>query len=361
MTHNYSFAIIIDGVDIYMQKKKILYLDILRIFASIAVITIHVAAQNWNAFEVNTFEWGAFNFFNSMSRWAVPVFCMISGALFLDCDRKVKIKKLYTKNILRMVISFLVWSVFYLFLVHDVEAMSLTEIIKTVCLGNYHMWYIFLIIGFYAIVPILRKISATKESTLYFIIISIIVTFLIPTLLLVPQLSWAKKAVSQAFLNITLGYTPYFFMGHYIVKYDLKKKTKGIIYALGLLSLIIIPAGTLVMSQVDDKFFGKFYEYNSLTVLMQSLFIFLIVKEMFEDKNFSRGTAGVISSLSKDTFGVYMIHVFSIIFIERFFQFESVTINPYIAIPVIVVGAYLISEVISFILNRIPIIKNYLV
>ena len=344
-----------------MQKKKILYLDILRILASLAVIAIHVAAQNWNGFKVSTFEWGAFNFFNSLSRWAVPVFCMISGALFLDCDRKVKVKKLYTKNILRMAISFLVWSIFYLFLIHDFQAMTIKEIIKTVALGNYHMWYIFLIIGFYAIVPILRKISATKESTLYFILVSIVVTFIIPAILLIPQLSWTKTAVNKAFLNLTLGYTPYFFLGHYIVKYGIKRKTKALIYTAGILSTALIPLGTLVVSQMKGKFYGVFYEYDSLTVLAQSLFVFLLFKDMLEDKKFSRGTERFISSLSRDTFGVYMVHVFSIIFIERVFQFESVTINPYIAIPVIVIGSYLISEIISFILNRIPVIKNYIV
>lgn len=355
-----AFAIIKNGVDT-MQKKKIIYLDILRILASIAVITIHVAAQNWNVFAVNTFEWGSFNFFNSMSRWAVPVFCMISGALFLDCDRKVKIQKLYSKNIVRMAISFLVWSVFYLFLIHDVKTMSITEIIKTVCLGNYHMWYIFLIIGFYILVPILRKISSTKESTLYFILVGIVVTFVIPTLLLIPQLSWAKKALNQAFLNLPLGYTPYFFIGHYLVKYGITKKTKTLIYTAGIISAVLIPVGTLVLSQESGKFYGEFYAYDSLTGLAQATFVFLLFKDMFEDKTFSKRTEKFISSLSKDTFGVYMVHVFSIMFIENVLHFESFTINPYIAIPVIVVGSYVISEIISFILNRIPVIKNYIV
>lgn len=352
---------IINAELIRMQKKKILYLDILRIIASLAVIAIHVAAQNWNSYTVDTFEWGAFNFFNSMSRWAVPVFCMISGALFLDCDRNVKIKKLYSKNILRMVISFTVWSVFYLFLIYDVKTLSITEIIKTVCTGNYHMWYIFLIIGFYALVPVLRKISATKESSLYFIIISIIVTFIIPAITLLPKLGWTSAIISKAFLNLTLGYTPYFFMGHYIVKYDIKKKFKNLIYLLGIMSAVLIPAGTLVVSQLKGKFYGEFYSYDSLTVLFQSLFVFVLVKDIFEGKSFSKGTEKVISSLSKDTFGVYMVHVFSIIFIERMFRFESVTINPYIAIPVIVIGSYIISEIISFILNRIPIVNKYIV
>ena len=344
-----------------MQKRKIIYLDILRILASIAVIAIHVAAQNWKYFTVDTYEWGAFNFYNSLSRWAVPIFCMISGALFLDCDRKVITKNLYTKNILRMGISFLVWSTFYLFVIHNVETMKLTQIIKTISLGCYHMWYIFLIIGFYAIVPILRKISASKETTQYFIFISLVVTFLIPTLTLIPELTWTKTAVNKAFLNLTLGYTPYFFIGHYIVKYGLGKKLKRLIYVLGPISFGAVAIGTLVLSQIKGKYYGILYEYDSFTVLFQSLFVFVLVKDMFESKKLSRGTTDVISSLSKDTFGVYMLHVFVIIAIERVLEFDSVTINPYVGIPIIVATTYLLSEVLSFILNRIPVIKKYIV
>ncbi len=344
-----------------MRKRKIIYLDILRILASIAVIAIHVAAQNWKYFSVDTYEWGAFNFYNSLSRWAVPVFCMISGALFLDCDRDVKIKNLYSKNILRMGISFLVWSTFYLFVIHNVETMKLTEIIKTIASGCYHMWYIFLIIGFYAIVPILRKISSSPGTTRYFIFISVIVTFLIPTLTLIPELSWTKAIVSKSFLNLTLGYTPYFFIGYYIVKYDISKKIKRLIYVLGPLSFLAIMVGSLALSQPKDKFFGSLYEYNSFTVLFQSLFVFVVIKDMFENRRYSRGTEEIISSLSKDTFGVYMLHVFFIILIEKVLDFDSVTINPYIGIPIIIATTYLLSEVASFILNRIPIIKKYIV
>ena len=56
-----------------------------------------------------------------------------------------------------------------------------------------------------------------------------------------------------------------------------------------------------------------------------------------------------------------MLHVFFIILIEKILDFDSVTINPYIGIPIIIATTYLLSEVASFILNRIPIIKKYIV
>ena len=75
-------------MDVTTQTKtngRILYFDFLRVFATLAVMIIHVASQNWwYGTSVPSFEWQTFNFFNSIVRWGVPIFGMISGALFLN-------------------------------------------------------------------------------------------------------------------------------------------------------------------------------------------------------------------------------------------------------------------------------------
>lgn len=95
------------------NNKHIIYLDILRIISTIAVIIIHISAQNWYNTSVSSFEWNVFNIFDSMFRWPVPIFVMISGTLFLDTNKIIDIKKLYQKNILRIITAFLFWSAVY--------------------------------------------------------------------------------------------------------------------------------------------------------------------------------------------------------------------------------------------------------
>lgn len=67
-------------------------------------MVLHISAQNWRVTDVISFEWNVFNFYDSIVRWAVPVFVMISGALFLS--REYSIKKIYGKNILRILVAF---------------------------------------------------------------------------------------------------------------------------------------------------------------------------------------------------------------------------------------------------------------
>ena len=95
------------------DQNRAYYLDVLRIIATLAVVTLHVSAQNWDTVDIHSFAWHVFNFFDSLVRWAVPVFIMISGAVFLDNDRPLSIRKLYRKNVLRLVIVYFVWATVY--------------------------------------------------------------------------------------------------------------------------------------------------------------------------------------------------------------------------------------------------------
>ncbi len=92
-----------------MERK--IYCDYLRLLATFAVIILHVSASNWYSANVNSIEWQSFNFYDSIVRWCVPIFVMISGSLFLNKD--ISLKTIYNKYIPRMIIAFFTWSIFY--------------------------------------------------------------------------------------------------------------------------------------------------------------------------------------------------------------------------------------------------------
>lgn len=75
--------------------KHIVYFDYLRITAIIAIVVLHSASQNWYAADITSPTWNAFNIYDSLMRWGVPVFVMISGALFLSKEQPIK--KIYKK------------------------------------------------------------------------------------------------------------------------------------------------------------------------------------------------------------------------------------------------------------------------
>ena len=66
------------------EKSKIQYLDILRTLATIGVIIIHTSSPVLNmAYGHSMSEWWVGNIFDSASRFAVPLFLLLSGATLL--------------------------------------------------------------------------------------------------------------------------------------------------------------------------------------------------------------------------------------------------------------------------------------
>ena len=86
-----------------------------RAIAIVAVVAIHslgtVVEQNFSGMGP---DWWLANAVDSASRWSVPVFIMISGALALDPNRGSKPRKFLSKRIWRIGIPLVFWTVVYL-------------------------------------------------------------------------------------------------------------------------------------------------------------------------------------------------------------------------------------------------------
>ena len=136
-------------------------LDVLRVIAAFSVVVLHVSGQFIMASPVGSAEFCISNFMNSISRFGVPVFVMISGAIFLAEEKMVTIPKIWFKNILRLLIVFWVWSFGYYvfqslyFWNYDFWNQGLLRTITGCVYASEHFWFLFMIIGLYALVPIL--------------------------------------------------------------------------------------------------------------------------------------------------------------------------------------------------------------
>lgn len=63
------------------MREKVRFFDVLRCVAAVAVVVIHVLGPYRDQFGIMPDSgWITATTFNSFSRWAVPVFIMITGA-----------------------------------------------------------------------------------------------------------------------------------------------------------------------------------------------------------------------------------------------------------------------------------------
>ena len=81
------------------QTQRHLGLDLVRIVAILAVVMIHASASFLVSYPAGSFEFSVGNLGDGISRLGVPLFVMLSGALMLDEQRNLTLKRIFTKNV----------------------------------------------------------------------------------------------------------------------------------------------------------------------------------------------------------------------------------------------------------------------
>ena len=303
------------------------------------------------------------NVFDGICRWSVPIFVMISGSLFLN--REPDIKKLYSKNILRIITAFIFWSVLYGVSTIFIHGKSVKIAIGEMIVGHYHLWFLFMIVGLYLAVPILKKITEDSKITNYFLITSLIFAFIIPqgvnfvSLFSESIADTLNKILDTVNFNIVLGYTGYFVLGYVLSKAELTKKQTKIIYiacVIGFAATVALSSGVSVLK---NNSVDLFIDYLSFNVLLESIGVFVFFKNL--KLKITEKTGNVLSKLSKYSFGVYLVHLLIFEIVTDYLKIDMLRINPIISLPVFVLLLTAVSFGISAVINHIPILKKYIV
>lgn len=347
-----------------IPSKRILYFDRLRIIAAIAVITIHCCAKD--SIKVNSFDWNVINTYNSLVQWAVPVFVMISGALYLG--REISFQKLFRKSMLRIGTAFLFWSVLYAlwrcFVTHEKHGAK--EVVLTIIKGNYHMWFLFMIAGLYLIVPILNKIVENNKIAVYFVILSLLFSFLFPQTVNIIGIKstvisdFANEYISKFHIELVLGYSGYFVMGYLLNRMTISKKAEYLIYALGFCGAAATVFGTAWLAAANRSA-GIFSDELTVNILLVSVAVFVFAKQHLNKPVKHGRLANIPAFISKCTLGIYLVHPLIIDSLKRFAGITNLSFNPVLSVPVLALSVFVLSLIVSEIIYKIPFVGKWIV
>ena len=336
------------------------YFDFLRVAGAFAIMVIHMSSETVLTKDVFSLEWEIMNFYKCVTRWAVPIFVMISGALFLN--REIPLRKIYGKYIFRILTAFFFWSFIYA----TASYVAKRDAVKAVELfikGQYHMWFLLMIMGLYALHPFLKKIAESETLTKYFLALSFVTASLVPETVRIISLfseeygTFADSFTKCFYLDFAVGFTGYFLLGYCLNNVSITKKTERLIYILGIIGF----AATILMSLYASRFKGEpfdFYEENmnmSVNVLCEAVAVFVFFKKKL---NFP---VKIIRVLSQYSFGAYLVHVAVISELIRLFGRGTPAFNPMFSIPLSALIVFVISFAISAVLNHVPVLKKYIV
>ncbi|MBQ3346627.1 MAG: acyltransferase family protein, partial [Synergistaceae bacterium] len=330
------------------------YFDFLRVAGAFAVMMLHVASHNWGTTDVHSLEWQAMNFYDAIVRWAVPVFVMISGALFLNKD--IPLRKIYSKYIFRIFTAFVFWSFVYAVAYYATKRDAVKALGHFVA-GNYHMWFLFMIVGLYMIIPFVKKIAESESLTKYFLALAFFFAFLFPETVRIISLfsekygEFADKLVGNFRFQFVAGFTVYFLLGYFLNRSQISTKT---VYTAGIIGFTATALMSLYASRFKCEAFGGFYGNHTVNVMCEAIAVFVFFRERL---NFP---ARFVRTLSQYSFGAYLVHAGVISLLGKF-GLHSLTFSPVISIPVIAVIVFVISFTVSAVLNHIPVLNKYIV
>lgn len=353
------------------QRSHIVYLDLLRILSMLAVVILHTASESWYSLDIRSQAWRTLNVWDSAVRWSVPIFIMISGALFLSPEREIRLGTLYGKYILRLVLAYLAWSGFYALVYLHKSGDGYGAFYQFVS-GHAHLWFLPMLAGLYSIVPLLRKITESREAMGYFLVLSFIFSSLVPLFQFglscldgrgdfrLPVVQSVNTVLENINFRFAAGYSFYFVLGYRLHTAEINRRTETVIYLLGAFGLTATIGLTKHFSYTRNIPFGNFYGYLSFNVVLESVAAFVFAKNRLSALIKGEKAERVIEKLSKYSFGVYLIHEF---FIERLGELglDAMTFSPAISVAVITIIVFCLSLAVSAILNRIPVVKKYLV
>lgn len=341
--------------------------DLLRIISALSVVVLHTCTVYIERYPVGSAVFRVANFYDSISRFGIPIFVMISGAIFLSENKTVTTKKLWTRNILRLFIIYWVWSfAYYAFqcvyywnvsIFHN----GLVGVVNGCVYAANHFWFIFMILGLYTLVPFLRTwlAHAEKKEIKYFVILFIVFQVVRVTVSILADKSLITELSNKLTITELSHYLGYFVLGHILVKYDLTKKLKTILYALVPVSVIVNYLVSDVMSLKSGAYHPGIYDSFGFFTFVISVAVFLFFKDL-GPKIKSEGTfARILSGLSADTLGIYLLHVGVLDFLEaNGILFGSLS-SP-IGVPVVSLLTFTFCGLVAALLRRIPVIGRYL-
>ena len=355
------------------SKKRIIYLDYLRVIGIFGVLLNHISS-NWTGIEsLNSL---IAVFYNSVGRVGVPIFLMLTGVLLLN--NKLPIKDFIKRRYPRVIIPFLFWIglfILYRFFVLDPSLLKGNPIGFIVDCFFTARWYVWMILGVYLVIPIFAGfIKGTKlEGVKYFIIIWFITTALVT---LSKIFGFSLHYLDLVIFSGPIGFL---MLGYYLHNKEINMDPKKIV----IISLFAFILTTLIKTYIINYDLSLSYSFryyiftvkshleNDTISIIQVTALFLIVKylPMVQSGICDKITKFcnkekmllLIISISQASYGIYLCHYFITLSIIKIMNIHNIvfsSIPSIIVVPIATICVLLLAYGIIMILNKVPVINK---
>lgn len=342
------------------MKERVHYLSLASVVSAFAVIMIHTNGCFWK-FSTDSY-WIEAVFIEYITRFAVPVFFMISGATLIDYSDRYTTKEYFQKRVQKALIPFVVWSLFGLGyrLVMGTYKIELSfsgvmkvfyDLLNTKVIFIY--WFFITLFGLYLCVPLfsaIRKEIRLKVCT-YLLIVSLILNYIVPFVCEMLEVQMERVVPFEVAQN----YIIFALIGYVVSKKEIPSWVNKILYVLGVAGFVFLFSRTYAFSMEAGKTIEAYKGYDNFPCLLYATGVFVFFKEI-GTKIRNEKLIQCIEILSGYTFAIYLLHYYFIDLLEGVFGNELSLVYRIVA-PVINFG---ICILVTYLLRKIPLIRKVL-
>lgn len=318
------------------------YLDVLRWLAISFVVMLHVVSGVADTVPENMtqLQQAGYETVKNTMTAGVPVFLMISGALFLRPEKEITVEKILKRYVPRILLAlFLFGTVFaVLELAMDEKtfypAMLGQGFLRTLSGDTWaHMWYLYELTGLYLLTPLLKKIIDHSDRKLleYALALGVVFGSILPGL----------RMDFGVFVGITLPisgiYLFYYILGYYLHRYGEADGKKCLIGFLLVELLVVLNGVTGHTISIN---------YDTPLIVLASALLFLAARN---GQIRNRRASGHRSLC----FGIYLVHTVFLNFFYKFLHITPLEIGVW-SIPLFWLGTMVFSVLASVVMQKIP-------
>lgn len=343
------------------KSRREFGIDLVRVLAMVGVLLVHVSTDGYQN-PVGSPDWWGSILWGTIFRRNVPLFLMCSGAILLQPGRPLPLKKLYLHNILRVLVSLLVWALIYkiyhMLDEHWFSLPNLWQACKEVLLfkHEWHLYYLQILLLVYAWLPVTRILTerGSQRELQYALAVWFAFGILYPTLKPFWPFNLLYGIPGQWLLNMTYAAIGYGLLGYYLRTYPLSRRVSLLLAVFGAGFMIL---GTYWMSLREGYTYTGFLEGMGVGEALLGSGVFGLCLSIRKEPRpiWAKSAAW----LSRASLCIYIVHAY---FLERFPSVLELTGWPTVlSVPVIALANLACCCAIYAVLSRIPVIKKWLV
>lgn len=357
-----------------MQKKRIAYIEWLRVLSAFAVVGIHITMtqpNNYSVAEIGTINYVWLTSVYALVQWAVPVFLMITGNLLLH-SKQLSLEKVESMTC-RMIVVLLIFGSAFAFMeqVFEKKTINLMMIPNSILLtleqkSWSHLWYLYVLIGIYLIlIPIKRFIdNATNKEILVLTGTLVIGNFLVPTIntfagIKIETFMVFNQYVSYIFLGFVVGGLKDDESGECYKGYiDALTNRWGVwlcVWSLASAAKILIQCTTVARTGQGAQLFLS----DRLFTLFQAVAVYCLSKRFLAEKE----VTPLVRSISRCSFGIYLIHPFFINLLYKMLGIMPTNLPVGGVLSGIIflwISVFVVSWFAAWIMLKVPILRKVL-